>query len=137
VVGGVHELENGWDDAAEQEWTEHSATAWALAHVIHRIRSTSLPPILSAEQRRHFQKVVQMAAALMEEWQRRERDQAQRLATGRPLIDTLLGPLDTAESPQPALFPAEAPIAQALSLSQQIATADPPGASNTEKPVQK
>lgn len=68
-----------WDNAAEQEWNEHSTTAWALAHVIHRICSTPLPPILPPEQRRHFQKVVHMAAALMEEWQRRERDQAQQL----------------------------------------------------------
>ena len=73
-----------WDNAAEQEWNEHSTTAWALAHVIHRICSTPLPPILPPEQRRHFQKVVQMAAALMEEWQRREREQAQQLVAHHP-----------------------------------------------------
>ncbi len=76
--------EEVWDSAAEQEWSEHSTTAWALAYVIHRIRSTPLPPILPPEQRQHFHEVVQMAAALMEEWQRRERDQAQQLAAGRP-----------------------------------------------------
>lgn len=73
-----------WGNTHKQEWSEHSAAAWALAHVIHRIRSTPLPPILLPEQRRHFQQVIQMAAALMEEWQRRERDQAQQLATTRP-----------------------------------------------------
>jgi hypothetical protein len=73
-----------WDNTAEQEWNEHSTTAWALAHVIHRICSTPLPPILPPEQRRHFQKVVQMAAALIEEWQRRERDQAQQLVAHHP-----------------------------------------------------
>jgi len=78
--------EEAWDDTTEQAWSEHSTSAWALAHVIHRIRSTPLPPILPPEQRRHFQKVVQMAAALMEEWQRRERDQAQQLAAGRPFV---------------------------------------------------
>ncbi len=127
----------GWDSTAEQEWSEHSATAWALAHVIHRIRSTPLPPILSPEQRRHFQKVVQMAGALMEEWQRRERDQAQRLAIGRPLIDMLLGPPNTAEPLQPASPRAEAPIAQALSLPQQIAPEDSSGASDTDRAGQK
>lgn len=81
--------EEGWDSAAEQEWSEHSTTAWALAYVIHRIRSTPLPPILPPEQRQHFHKVVQMAAALMEEWQRRERDQAHQLAAGRPNAGTV------------------------------------------------
>lgn len=74
----------------EQAWSEHSATAWALAHVIHRIRSTPFPPILLPEQRRHFQHVIHMAAALMEEWQRRERDQAQQLAAARPAIGPLM-----------------------------------------------
>lgn len=73
-----------WNNVAEQEWNEHSTTAWALAHVIHRICSTPLPPILPQEQRRHFQKVVQMAASLMEEWQRREREQAQQLVAHHP-----------------------------------------------------
>jgi hypothetical protein len=81
----VSPAEGVWDNTAEQAWSEHSTTAWALAYVIHRIRSTPLPPILPPEQRRHFHKVVQMAAALMEEWQRRERDQAQQLAAGRPV----------------------------------------------------
>lgn len=83
-----------WNSTNEQEWSEHSATAWALAYVIHRIRSTPLPPILLPEQRRHFQKVIQMAAALTEEWQRRERDQAQQLAGARPPIGPLM---DTSE----------------------------------------
>ncbi|HEY7348213.1 MAG TPA: hypothetical protein VH599_07805 [Ktedonobacterales bacterium] len=74
-----------WNSAIEQEWSEHSATAWALAHVIHHIRSTPLPPFLLPEQQRHFQKIILMAAALMEEWQRSERDQAQQLAIGRPV----------------------------------------------------
>ena len=78
--------EKHWGNNHEQEWSEHSATAWALAHVIHRIRSTPLPPILLPEQRRRFQQVIQMAAALMEEWQRRERDQAQQIAAARPPI---------------------------------------------------
>jgi len=87
-----------WDSAHEQAWSEHSATAWALAHVIHRIRSTPLPPTLLPEQRRRFHKVVQMAAALIEEWQRSERDQAQQLAADRPLTDSLLAALPANES---------------------------------------
>ena len=70
-----------------REWSEHSTTAWALAHVIHRICSTPLPPFLPPEQQRHFQKVVQMAAALMEEWQRRERDQAQQIVAHHPFAE--------------------------------------------------
>jgi hypothetical protein len=84
-----------WDSAAEEEWNEHSATAWALAYVIHRIRSTPYPPILLPEQRDHFQKVIEMAAALMEEWQRRERDQAQQLAQARPIAELSLEALET------------------------------------------
>lgn len=76
-----------WNNEAEQEWSEHSTTAWALAHVIHRICSTPLPPFLPPEQQRHFQKVVQMAAALMEEWQRRERDQAQQIVAHHPFAE--------------------------------------------------
>lgn len=76
-----------WDNAAEQEWNEHSTTAWALAHVIHRICSTPLPPFLPPEEQRHFHKVVQMAAALMEEWQRRERDQAQQIVAHHPFAE--------------------------------------------------
>ncbi len=79
------EAEQQWDNATEQEWSEHSATAWALAHVIHHIRSTPLPPFLLPEQRRHFHKIIQMAASLIEDWQRRERAQAQHLALGRPV----------------------------------------------------
>jgi hypothetical protein len=86
------------DSANEQEWSEHSATAWALAYVIHRIRSTPLPPILLPEQRRHFQKVIQMASALMEEWQRRERDQAQQLAAARPPGGPLAEPPEISEN---------------------------------------
>lgn len=74
-----------WNSATEEEWNEHSATAWALAYVIHRIRSTPHPPILLPEQRRHFEKITEMAAALIEEWQRRERDLAQQLAQERPV----------------------------------------------------
>jgi hypothetical protein len=77
-----------WDNAAEEAWSEHSATAWALVYVIHRIRSTPLPPVLLPEQRRHFHKIIQMAAALLEDWQRSERDQAQQLAL-RGLITEL------------------------------------------------
>ena len=83
-----------WNSAAEEEWNEHSATAWALAYVIHRIRSTPYPPILLPEQRDHFQKVIEMAAALMEEWQRRERDQAQQLAQARPIPELSLEALE-------------------------------------------
>lgn len=83
-----------WSSAAEEEWNEHSATAWALAYVIHRIRSTPYPPILLPEQRDHFQKVIEMAAALMEEWQRRERDQAQQLAQARPIAELSLEALE-------------------------------------------
>lgn len=74
-----------WDSAAEQEWSEHSATAWALAHVIHHIHATPLPPFLLPEQRHHFQHIIQTAAALIEDWQRRERDQASQLASSRPV----------------------------------------------------
>jgi len=74
-----------WDSAAEQEWSEHSATAWALAHVIHHIHTTPLPPFLLPEQRDHFQHIIQTAAALIEDWQRRERDQARQLASSRPV----------------------------------------------------
>ena len=96
--------EEVWDNAAEQEWSEHSTTAWALAYVIHRVRSTPLPPILPPEQRQHFHKVVQMAAALMEEWQRRERDQAQQLAAGRPLAGAADGqpPQEVVHVPTPS-----------------------------------
>lgn len=91
-----------WDNAAEQEWNEHSTTAWALAHVIHRICSTPLPPILPPEQRRHFQKVVQMAAALMEEWQRREREQAQQLVAHHPFAYTASEMLTESQAVQEA-----------------------------------
>lgn len=90
--------DQAWDRANEQAWSEHSATAWALAYVIHRIRSTPLPPILLPEQRRHFQKVIQMASALMEEWQRRERDQAQQLAAARPPAGPLAEPPEISEN---------------------------------------
>jgi hypothetical protein len=75
--------EHHWEQAQEEEWSEHTATAWTLAHIIHRIYSTPLPPILSSEQREHFHKVIKMAAAMMEEWQEREREQAQHLAAER------------------------------------------------------
>ncbi len=74
-----------WNNATEEEWNEHSATSWALAYVIHRIRSTPHPPILLSEQRRHFEKVVEMAAALIEQWQGHERDLAQQLGMRRPV----------------------------------------------------
>lgn len=75
--------EQHWEPVQEEEWSEHTATAWTLAHIIHRIYSTPLPPVLSPEQRRHFQKIIKMAAALIEEWQQREREQAQQLAAER------------------------------------------------------
>jgi len=86
-----------WNSAAEEEWNEHSATSWALAYVIHRIRSTPHPPILLPEQRRHFEKVIEMAAALIEQWQGHERDLAQQLGTRRPVTDL---PAETAETSQ-------------------------------------
>lgn len=73
-----------WEPEQEEEWEEHAATAWTLAHIIHRVYATPLPPALSPEQRRHFQKIIKMAAALIEEWQQREREQAQQLAAERP-----------------------------------------------------
>ncbi len=108
-----------WDSATEQEWSQHSATAWVLAHVIHRIRSTPMPPALSPEQRRHFQKIVQMAAALIEEWQRRERDLAQQLVVGRPVVDLLL------EGFEPAIASPEA-IQSDSSQQEQEATSFAP-----------
>lgn len=77
--------EQQWNSATEEEWNEHRETAWALAYVIHRIRSTSNPPILLPAQKQHFQKTIERAAALMEEWQRRERDLAQQLVQARPV----------------------------------------------------
>src|SRR6185437_11184438 len=71
--------------------------SWALAYVIHRIRSTPHPPILLPEQRRHFEKVIEMAAALIEQWQGHERDLAQQLGTRRPVTDL---PAETAETSQ-------------------------------------
>ena len=99
-----------WNNEAEQEWSEHSTTAWALAHVIHRICSTPLPPFLPPEQQRHFQKVVQMAAALMEEWQRRERDQAQQIVAHHPFADAaneILMESQTVHEEQPAEEPVQ------------------------------
>jgi hypothetical protein len=98
----AHAARAAWDSATEQEWNEHSATSWALAHVIHHIRSTPLPPFLSSEQQRHFQKIIQMAAALIEDWQRRERDQAQRLALGRPVTELPTEPAAADEQPAAA-----------------------------------
>ena len=86
-------LEKQWDSAAEDEWNEHRATAWALAYIIHRVRSTPFPPILLPAQRHHFQKVIEMAAALMEDWQRDERDLAQHLAQERPVTEFSTGPM--------------------------------------------
>ena len=78
-------LENHhWEPEQEEDWEEHAATAWTLAHIIHRVYATPLPPALSPGQRRHFQKVIKMAAALIEAWQQREREQAQQLAAERP-----------------------------------------------------
>ena len=99
--------EQQWDSAAEEEWNEHSATAWALAYVIHRIRSTPYPPILLSEQRDHFQKVIEMAAALMEKWQRRERDQAQQLAQARPIAELSREALETVPADLDENTPAE------------------------------
>lgn len=83
-----------WNSASEEEWNEHRTTAWALAYVIHRIRSTPHPPILLPEQRRHFEKIVEMAAALIAEWQGQERDLAQQLGTRRPVAELATQPLD-------------------------------------------
>ncbi len=80
--------EQPWDSTAEEEWSEHSATAWALVYVIHRVRSTPLPPTLPPAQQQHFHKIIEMAVALLEDWQRSERDQAQHLAL-RGLITEL------------------------------------------------
>ncbi len=79
--------EKQWNSATEEEWNEHRETAWALAYVIHRIRSTPNPPILLPAQKQHFQHTIEKAAALMEEWQRRERDLAQQLVQARPATD--------------------------------------------------
>ncbi|HEY7122412.1 MAG TPA: hypothetical protein VH540_00550 [Ktedonobacterales bacterium] len=73
-----------WEPEQEEEWEEHAATAWTLAHIIHRVYATPLPPALSPEQRHHFQKIIKMAAALIEAWQQREREQAQQMAAERP-----------------------------------------------------
>ncbi|HLV99883.1 MAG TPA: hypothetical protein VKT82_14525 [Ktedonobacterales bacterium] len=89
--------EQQWNSAVEEEWNEHSATSWALAYVIHRIRSTPHPPILLPEQRRHFEKVVEMAAALIEQWQGHERDLAQQLGTRRPITDLPEDPAGTSQ----------------------------------------
>lgn len=108
-----------WDSAAEQEWSEHSATAWALAHVIHHIHTTPLPPFLSPEQRDHFQKTIQAAAALIEDWQRRERDRASQLASSRPVTGLTQDPSATnqdARSQHPA---AEGQAEQVSPQSQQ------------------
>jgi hypothetical protein len=96
-----------WNSTTEEEWNEHSANAWALAHVIHRIRSTPYPPILLAEQRNHFHKVIEMAAALIEDWQRRERDQAQQLAQARPIAELSQEALETAPGDLDENAPAE------------------------------
>jgi hypothetical protein len=79
--------EQEWNSATEEEWTEHRETAWALAYVIHRIRSTPNPPILLPAQKQHFQKTIERAAALIEEWQRRERDLAQQLVQAKPVTE--------------------------------------------------
>ena len=79
-----HLEKHHWESEQEEEWEEHAATAWTLAHIIHRVYATPLPPALSPEQRRHFQKIIKMAAALIEAWQQREREQAQHLAAERP-----------------------------------------------------
>lgn len=79
--------EKQWNNATEEEWNEHRETAWALAYVIHRIRSTPNPPILLPAQKQHFQKTIEQAAALMEEWQRRERDLAQQLVQTKPITE--------------------------------------------------
>lgn len=80
--------EQPWDSTAEEAWTEHSETAWALVYVIHRVRSTPLPPTLPPAQQQHFHKIIEMAVAMLEDWQRRERDQARQLAL-RGLITEL------------------------------------------------
>lgn len=111
--------DKAWDSAAEQEWSEHSATAWALAHVIHHIHTTPLPPFLLPEQRDHFQQVIQTAAALIEDWQRRERDRASQLASSRPvtgLTQDLSATSPDARSQHPA---AEGQVEQAPSQSHQ------------------
>ena len=79
-----HLEQHHWESEQEEEWEEHTTTAWTLAHIIHRVYSTPLPPALSPEQRRHFQHIIKMSAALIEEWQQREREQAQQLAAERP-----------------------------------------------------
>ena len=91
--------EQPWDRATEEAWSEHSETAWALVYVIHRVRSTPLPPTLPAAQQQHFHKIIEMAAVLLEDWQRRERDQARELAL-RGLITELTAELEEAGSSQ-------------------------------------
>lgn len=107
-----------WNNEAEQEWSEHSTTAWALAHVIHRICSTPLPPFLPPEQQRQFQKVVQMAAALMEEWQRRERDHAQQIVAHHPFAEAANEILLESQSIQEGQ-PAEEPVQKVGVSSKQ------------------
>jgi hypothetical protein len=91
--------EQPWDRATEEAWSEHSETAWALVYVIHRVRSTPLPPTLPPAQQRHFHKIIDMAAAMLEDWQRRERDQARQLAL-RGLITELTAELEEAGESQ-------------------------------------
>jgi hypothetical protein len=114
-------VEEQWNSATEEEWNEHSATSWALAHVIHRIRSTPHPPILLPEQRRHFEKVVEMAAALIEQWQGHERDLAQQLGMRRPITELSTEPigasqnhLDGNEADEDWIKPAFTPLYQLL-----------------------
>ncbi len=97
-----------WEQAQEEEWSEHTATAWTLAHIIHRIYSTPLPPVLSPEQRRHFQKIIKMAAALIEEWQQRERELAQQLASERhpPTFEEIQEAIEAEVASPPTRHPA-------------------------------
>lgn len=111
--------DRAWDSATEQEWSEHSATAWALAHVIHHIHTTPLPPFLLPEQRDHFQHIIQTAAALIEDWQRRERERARQLAISRP-VTGLTQDSSTANQDALSQHPvAEGPAEQAPSRPHQ------------------
>jgi hypothetical protein len=126
--------EEQWNSAVEEEWNEHSATSWALAYVIHRIRSTPHPPILLPEQRRHFEKVVEMAAALIEQWQGRERDLAQQLGTRRPLTELIEESLGTGQdhlngtengADDDWIRPAYTPLAQLLGDDEEESSSAP------------
>jgi hypothetical protein len=121
-----------WNSATEEEWSEHSATAWTLAHVIHHIRSTPLPPFLSPEQRNHFHKIIQMAAEMIEDWQRGERDQAQQLASARPVTELPAEPAEPIQQLSPEWPVGEGQTAQKPGFSYPPTGTDATGASNNQ-----